>query len=143
MKVDIEKSGIDLERIFFAPFIPNDLFNYHLQFLVKKDLLVKVKDGYALSEKGLKHVADPYPKNDAIASLCTKYAILAFEESFAGSEYITEFISQSEFARAIVGIPIFLASVIAMCSRFESTTKTAPGGNVWRRGVEAARQIYE
>ncbi len=49
--------------------VPNDLFNYHLQFLVKKGLVTKSDEGYALSETGIKHVADPYPQNDAITSL--------------------------------------------------------------------------
>ena len=49
--------------------VPNDLFNYHLQYLVKKDLVTKLSEGYALSEKGIKHVADPYTTNDAITSL--------------------------------------------------------------------------
>jgi 8-oxo-dGTP pyrophosphatase MutT (NUDIX family) len=39
----------------------NDLFNYHLQFLVKKGFLNKEEDGYSLSETGVKHMADPYP----------------------------------------------------------------------------------
>lgn len=41
--------------------MPNDLFNYHLQFLVKKGFLNKKASSYSLSEKGIKHVADPYP----------------------------------------------------------------------------------
>ncbi len=49
--------------------VPNDLFNYHLQYLVKKDFVLKSDDGYSLSETGIKHVADPYPTNDAITSL--------------------------------------------------------------------------
>lgn len=49
--------------------IPNDLFNYHLQYLVKKDFVTRSDDGYSLSETGIKHVADPYPTNDAITSL--------------------------------------------------------------------------
>lgn len=49
--------------------VPNDLFNYHLQFLVKKDFVERSDDGYKLSKKGVKHVADPYPYNDAITSL--------------------------------------------------------------------------
>jgi ADP-ribose pyrophosphatase YjhB (NUDIX family) len=39
--------------------IPNDLFNYHLQFLVKKGYVTRNDDGYALAEAGVKHVADP------------------------------------------------------------------------------------
>lgn len=49
--------------------VPNDLFNYHLQTLVKKGFVARTDDGYSLSSKGIKHVADPYPKNDAITSL--------------------------------------------------------------------------
>ncbi len=49
--------------------IPNDLFNYHLQFLVKKGFVEKDVEGYKLSKTGIKHVADPYPTNDAITSL--------------------------------------------------------------------------
>ena len=49
--------------------VPNDLFNYHLQHLVKKEFIIKSDDGYTLSDKGIKHVADPYPQNDAITSL--------------------------------------------------------------------------
>jgi 8-oxo-dGTP pyrophosphatase MutT (NUDIX family) len=51
--------------------IPNDLFNYHLQFLVKKDYVYRTDDGYSLGEKGIKHVADPdiALENEKIASL--------------------------------------------------------------------------
>ncbi len=49
--------------------VPNDLFNYHLQYLVKKGYLKKSEDGYSLSEEGIRHVADPYTSNDAITSL--------------------------------------------------------------------------
>lgn len=60
--------------------VPNDLFNYHLQFLVKKGFVAKVspagsaktakaakatvsRDGYQLTAIGVKHVADAYPLN--------------------------------------------------------------------------------
>ena len=49
--------------------IPNDLFNYHLQYLVKKELIIRKQNGYSLSESGIKHVADPYPNNNVISSL--------------------------------------------------------------------------
>jgi 8-oxo-dGTP pyrophosphatase MutT (NUDIX family) len=51
--------------------IPNDLFNYHLQFLVKKGLVNRAGDGYSLSEAGIKHVADPdvSAEEEKIASL--------------------------------------------------------------------------
>lgn len=45
--------------------ISNDLFNYHLQYLVKNDFVNRHESGYSLSEKGVEYVADPFPhKND-------------------------------------------------------------------------------
>ena len=38
--------------------VPNDLFNYHLQFLVKKGLVHRGDDGYSLAEPGIRKVAD-------------------------------------------------------------------------------------
>ncbi len=49
--------------------VPNDLFNYHLQYLVKKGYVIKSGEGYSLSTEGIKHVADPYTSNDSITSL--------------------------------------------------------------------------
>ena len=51
--------------------VPNDLFNYHLQFLVKKGFVKKSDEGYSLDEAGVKHVADPDTEKDnpKIASL--------------------------------------------------------------------------
>jgi 8-oxo-dGTP pyrophosphatase MutT (NUDIX family) len=85
--------------------IPNDLFNYHLQFLVKKDLLVKVKDGYALSEKGLKHVADPYPKNDAITSLFKINVITLVSRLRNGKIEILNQVRKSNPSYGKVGVP--------------------------------------
>lgn len=44
--------------------VPNDLYNYHLQFLVKKDYVIKSDDGYSLSPLGVKHVADFNPPTE-------------------------------------------------------------------------------
>jgi 8-oxo-dGTP pyrophosphatase MutT (NUDIX family) len=49
--------------------IPNDLFNYHLQFLVKKEFLTKSDDGYSLSASGIQYVADPFTETNGITSL--------------------------------------------------------------------------
>lgn len=50
--------------------IPNDLFNYHLQFLVKKEYVIKSDEGYLLSPAGIKFIADPQTnKIDTINSL--------------------------------------------------------------------------
>lgn len=48
--------------------IPNDLYNYHLQFLVKKGYLEKIEDGYRLSPLGVKLVADYNPPTDESGS---------------------------------------------------------------------------
>lgn len=49
--------------------IPNDLFNYHLQFLVKKGFVIKSENGYSLSTTGVKHIADPIYTTGSISSL--------------------------------------------------------------------------
>lgn len=49
--------------------ISNDLFNYHLQFLVKKGFVTKNPNGYSLSDTGIKYMADPHTTNDSISSL--------------------------------------------------------------------------
>jgi len=51
--------------------VPNDLFNYHLQFLAKKGLVDRKDDGYSLSESGIRLIADPIadPGGNAITSL--------------------------------------------------------------------------
>lgn len=41
-----------------SPKVPNDLFNYHLQHLVKKGYIEKGERGYLLSTLGVKHVGD-------------------------------------------------------------------------------------
>lgn len=57
--------------------VPNDLFNYHLQFLVKKGFIDRFEDGYALSKLGIKHVADFNPAtNDSGTSNLFKVNVL-------------------------------------------------------------------
>lgn len=43
--------------------VANDLYNYHLQFLVQKGYVTKDTNGYALSPKGIKYIADEKPLN--------------------------------------------------------------------------------
>lgn len=49
--------------------VPNDLFNYHLQYLVKKDFVTKNDSSYSLSPQGIKYVADPFTTDTSISSL--------------------------------------------------------------------------
>lgn len=46
----------------------NDLYNYHLQFLVKKGLINKKDKEYSLSKSGLQYIADPYSTTNSINS---------------------------------------------------------------------------
>ncbi|MSR71120.1 MAG: NUDIX domain-containing protein [Candidatus Taylorbacteria bacterium] len=56
--------------------VPNDLFNYHLQFLVKKGLLTKTDIGYSLAEKGVKYVADAHALSEEKILGLFKYNVI-------------------------------------------------------------------
>ncbi|MEN9604763.1 MAG: hypothetical protein RJB39_448 [Candidatus Parcubacteria bacterium] len=84
--------------------VPNDLFNYHLQFLVKKNYLTKLKDGYTLSLEGIKHVADPYTKNDAVTSLFKINVITIVSRKNKGKLEILNQIRKSNPSYGKVGV---------------------------------------
>ncbi len=85
--------------------VPNDLFNYHLQHLVKKDLVTKVGEGYSLSTKGIKYVADPYPTNNAITSLFKINVITLVSRVKDGKMEILNQIRKSNPSYGKVGAP--------------------------------------
>jgi 8-oxo-dGTP pyrophosphatase MutT (NUDIX family) len=85
--------------------VPNDLYNYHLQFLVKKNFVVRSDDGYSLSPTGIRHVADPYPANDAITSLYKVNVITIVSRVVNGQTEILNQIRQSNPSYGKVGIP--------------------------------------
>lgn len=85
--------------------VPNDLFNYHLQHLVKKDFIAKLDDGYALSDKGIKHVADPYPTNNAITSLFKINVITIVSRVVDGKIEILNQLRKSNPSYGKIGIP--------------------------------------
>ncbi len=85
--------------------IPNDLFNYHLQFLVKKELVAKTDDGYSLASKGIKHVADPYPENNAITSLFKINIITVVSRIIDGKIEILNQLRLSNPSYGKIGIP--------------------------------------
>ncbi len=85
--------------------IPNDLYNYHLQFLVKKDYVTKSGEGYSLSSTGIKHVADPYPTNDAITSLFKINVITIVSRVVGGKIEILNQIRKSNPSYGKVGVP--------------------------------------
>lgn len=86
--------------------IPNDLFNYHLQFLVKKDYVKKLTGGYSLSEKGVKLVADPFEqKNDSITSLFKINVVTIVSRKVSGKIEILNQIRKSNPSYGKIGIP--------------------------------------
>lgn len=84
--------------------IPNDLFNYHLQFLVKKEFIIKSEDGYSLSDYGIKYVADPYPNNDAITSLFKINAITIVSRIVDGKIEILNQLRKSNPSYGKIGV---------------------------------------
>lgn len=83
---------------------PNDLFNYHLQYLVKKEYVLKSEDGYSLSKKGIKHVADPYTSNEAITSLFKINVITIVSRVIAGKIEILNQLRKSNPSYGKVGV---------------------------------------
>jgi hypothetical protein len=84
--------------------VPNDLFNYHLQYLVKKEFIIKSDDGYSLSETGIRHVADPYTSNDAITSLFKINVITIVSRVVEGKIEILNQIRKSNPSYGKVGV---------------------------------------
>ncbi len=88
--------------------IPNDLFNYHLQFLVKKGLLDRNDNGYALSELGVKYVADwnPSVEQTGIAPNVFKVNVLTIVSRMNGG--VLEILQQlrtSQPSYGKIGVP--------------------------------------
>ena len=84
--------------------VPNDLFNYHLQFLVKKELLEKTGDGYSLSTKGIKYVADPYVSPDSSASFFKLNVITIVSRKVGGTLEILNQLRTSNPSYGKVGV---------------------------------------
>ncbi len=85
--------------------IPNDLFNYHLQYLVKKEFIIKSNEGYSLSKNGIKHVADPCTTNDTITSLFKINVITIVSRIVDGKIEILNQIRKSNPSYGKIGIP--------------------------------------
>jgi ADP-ribose pyrophosphatase YjhB (NUDIX family) len=87
--------------------IPNDLYNYHLQFLVKKGLVDKKGEGYSLTSSGIKHVADPYTGSTAnsITSLFKVNVITVVSRKVGGKIEILNQVRKSNPSFGKVGVP--------------------------------------
>jgi hypothetical protein len=84
--------------------VSNDLFNYHLQHLVKKGFVSKSDDGYTLSDQGIKYVADPYTSTDSIASLFKINVIIILSRVTDGKIEILNQIRKSNPSYGKVGV---------------------------------------
>lgn len=85
--------------------IPNDLYNYHLQFLVQKGFVLKTGEGYSLSDKGIKHVADPVSENNTITSLFKINVITIVSRLNNGKIEILNQIRKANPSYGKVGVP--------------------------------------
>jgi 8-oxo-dGTP pyrophosphatase MutT (NUDIX family) len=100
--------------------VPNDLFNYHLQQLVKKEYIEKSGEGYSLSVKGIKHVADPYPTNDSITSLFKINVITIVSRVVDGKIQVLNQIRKSNPSYGKVGV---MGGVVLKGELIESAAK--------------------
>ncbi len=94
----------DMQPDTFVKKVSNDLYNYHLQFLVKKGFVDKHVDGYSLSNMGIKHMADPYPTNDALTSLFKINVITILAKIVDGNIEILSQIRKSNPSYGKVGV---------------------------------------
>jgi hypothetical protein len=85
--------------------IPNDLFNYHLQFLVKKGLIERTPKGYSLSKIGVRHVANPLPFDDSIKILFKYNVITIVSKKEKGKIYILNQLRKSHPSFGKIGCP--------------------------------------
>ena len=83
----------------------NDLFNYHLQFLVKKEFVIRSEDGYTLSPKGEKHIADPLGAVDPLHNLFKINVITILSRIIDGKIEILNQVRHSNPSYGKVGVP--------------------------------------
>jgi len=122
--------------------VPNDLFNYHLKFLVKKGIVNKIKEGYGLSEIGIKHVADPSPSNDSITSLFKINVITIVSRVVKGKIEILNQVRKSNPSYGKIGV---MGGVVLKGELLENAAtrklKQETGLNAKFRLVAAERRI--
>jgi ADP-ribose pyrophosphatase YjhB (NUDIX family) len=85
--------------------VPNDLYNYHLQYLVKKGLVTKEGEGYALSPIGMRYVADAHAASDAFNSYFKINVILIVSRVVDGKVEILNQVRKSHPSYGKVGAP--------------------------------------
>jgi hypothetical protein len=127
--------------------IPNDLFNYHLQFLVQKKFVQRDTQGYALDDAGVKHVADPDVSlgEEKIASLFKVNVITLVSRVHDGQLQILDLVRHSHpsFGKigAMGGIVQKGESIEAAATR-KLRTETGLEANFKIMGIER-RMMYD
>lgn len=84
---------------------PNDLYNYHLKALIKKELVEKTEEGYKLSQDGQKYVADVWHTSDEAQRLFKINVITIVSRISNGSLEILNQRRTSQPSYGIVGVP--------------------------------------
>lgn len=84
--------------------VANDLFNYHLQFLVKKEFVSRSQEGYSLSPIGIKYVADPFAGLTASTSLFKVNVITIVSSQCNGKLQILNQLRKSNPSYGKVGV---------------------------------------
>lgn len=87
------------------PDIPNDLYNYHLRKLVADGLVDKKDQGYTLSERGKRHVADTHHTSDQGDRLFKFNALLIVTREIDGVLHVLNQRRGAQPSYGIVGIP--------------------------------------
>jgi hypothetical protein len=86
--------------------IANDLFNYHLQFLVKKGYIKKVSGGYALDKLGIRQVHDPYALTPDKTGILFKFNVITIVSRVSGKKIeILNQLRQSHPSFGKIGVP--------------------------------------
>lgn len=85
--------------------IPNDLYNYHLRKLVSDGLVEKTADGYRLSSRGQRHVADVHHTSDQDDRLFKYNVLLVVAREINGALHILNQRRTAQPSYGIVGIP--------------------------------------
>lgn len=86
--------------------IPNDLFNYHLQFLVSKNFLEKSGSSYNLSQKGIKYVADIQNETSGLDKILFKVnPVLILVKKVKGKIFVLNQLRKSHPSFGKKGIP--------------------------------------
>jgi len=84
--------------------VPNDLFNYHLKALIRKQLVDKGDEGYRLSADGRRYVADVHHMSDQANRLFKLNVITIVSRIYEGNVQILTQKRLSQPSYGLVGV---------------------------------------